>query len=414
MNLEDDDRPRLRNVDPFPVVVQGMQAVGLKDPLQLTDRMVCVPREFLFALAILDGSHSLQDIQGELTRRFGQLVLMDDIRALLEKLDEAFLLEGERFSEALRKKLAAYRSSPFRPASHAGASYSDDPETLRGELAGYFTSDGGPGMPNYFADPRRPKGLIAPHIDIRAGGRCFARAYHDLATGQPSDIYVILGTGHQGVRGIFTATNLDFQTPLGTVGTDREFLATLERHLGRDPAEEELLHATEHVIEFQAIFLQFLLAAKHDFTIVPILCSLSHHLFDDNPAFTEQRALFDTFCRALKETCRSSSKSVCFIASADLDHIGPRYGDEFIPHEGTVSDALRGDAELLSCLERLDVNAFVKEVARENDVRRICGFSPITTMFHLMEPAEGRLLDLDYAPVDEQNSFVSFASMIFH
>ncbi len=293
-------------------------------------------------------------------------------------------------------------------------SYSEDPETLRHELGGYFTSDGGPGMPRFFSDPRRPQGLIAPHIDIRAGGRCFARAYHDLATGQPSDIYVILGTGHQGVKGIFTATSLDFQTPLGTVSTDREFLAALQGHLGRDPAAEELLHATEHVIEFQVIFLQFLLSGRHDFTIVPILCSLSHHLFSDDAAFADQRSLFDEFCRALKETCRSTSKSVCFIASADLDHIGPRYGDQFVPHQGTVSETLRGDAELLSCLERRDVHAFIKGVARENDARRICGFSPITTMFHVIDPTEGRVLDLDYAPVDDKNSFVSFASMIFH
>ncbi len=219
MKLEDGDRPKLRNVDPIPVVVDGMQAIGLKDPFELADRMVCVRSEFLFALSLLDGRHSLRQIQYELTRQWGQLILMDHIQALLEKLDEAYLLEGERFTQAFHAKLVAYRSSPFRPSSHAGMSYSEDPETLRRELGEYFTSDGGPGMPRFFSDPRRPQGLIAPHIDIRAGGRCFARAYHDLATGQPSDIYVILGTGHQGVKGIFTATNLDFQTPLGTVST---------------------------------------------------------------------------------------------------------------------------------------------------------------------------------------------------
>ncbi len=167
-------------------------------------------------------------------------------------------------------------------------------------------------------------------------------------------------------------------------------------------------------MEFQAIFLQFLLAERHEFTIVPILCLLSHHLFSDDAAFADRRVLFDEFCQALKEACRSTSKSVCFIASADLDHIGPRYGDEFVPDQGTVSETLRGDAELLSCLERRDVHAFIQDVARNDDARRICGFSPITTMFHVIDPTEGRVLDLDYAPVDDKNSFVSFASMIFH
>jgi MEMO1 family protein len=414
MSLEDGDRPKLRNVELFPATVQGIQAIGIRDPLQVTERELYIRREWIFLLSMLDGSHSLRDIQLELSRQFGQLVFMDKIRELLAQLDEAYLLEGERFAEALEKRLAAYRSHRFRPCSHMGTCYSADPETLCCELESYFTGDGGPGMPSFFSDPRRPQGLIAPHIDIRLGARSFARAYHHLATGQPSDIYVILGTGHKGVQGLFTATTLDFQTPLGTVTTDRDFLAVLESHLGKDPSAEELLHATEHVIEFQVLFLQFMLSSRHDFTIVPILCWLPHHLFVEDHAFARERSQFYDFCRALKDACRSQSKSVCFIASADLDHIGPRYGDAFVPHAGTTSETLRKDSELLSLLERLDTDAFVREVARENDARRICGFSPIATMFHAIEPTEGRMLDLDYATVDDKQSFVSFASMIFH
>jgi AmmeMemoRadiSam system protein B len=375
---------------------------------------VLIPTELIPFLEMLDGRHSLRDIQLELSRQSGHMVFMDQIQAILGQLDEAYLLESERFNEAYREKLAAYRASPFRPCSHMGACYSEDADTLRQELESYFTSDGGPGMPRFFSDPRRPQGLIAPHIDIRAGGKSFAQAYHHLASGQPSDIYVILGTGHKGVRGLFTATNLDFQTPLGIARTDRDFLASLERHLGKDPAAEELLHSAEHVIEFQVLFLQFMLSGRHDFTIVPVLCSLSHHFFTDDPTFEAERTLFYDFCRALKETCRSQSKSVCFIASADLDHIGPRYGDNFTPHQGTATESLRKDSEMLSALERLDVDAFIRGVVHEDDARRVCGFSPITTMFHAIEPTEGRVLDLDYATVDDKNSFVSFASMIFH
>jgi AmmeMemoRadiSam system protein B len=144
------------------------------------------------------------------------------------------------------------------------------------------------------------------------------------------------------------------------------------------------------------------------------LCSLDHNLFSGAEAFAEQRRLFDEFCRAIKGLCRESGKTVCFIASADLDHIGPRYGDSFVPHKGTVADALEKDEQLLRELERMDVAGFVRTVARENEARRICGFSPIATMLHCMEASEGKLLALDYAQVDDRSSFVSFASMIFH
>jgi AmmeMemoRadiSam system protein B len=409
-----DFKPKLRNVDPINLAIEGRPVIGLKDPLQLREEVVCIHREAVPLVAMFDGRHSLLDVQAELTRRSGRLVFLEDIKSVVEKLDEAFLLEGDRFRRAFENKVAEYRNMPFRPASHAGTSYSADPETLCGELTAFFTADGGPGMPVFSSDARRPVGLIAPHIDIRAGGRCFAAAYHALAAGQPSDVYVILGTGHAGVEGLFTATTQDFETPLGRVTTDREFLSALSSELGRDAASEEILHATEHVIEFQAIFLQYLFGGRHPFTIVPILCSLSHRFFDDNGPFTDQKQVVERFCDGLREVCRQSSRSVCFIASADLDHIGPRYGDSFIPHRGTIAEALEKDGRLLSSLENMDLQGFVRQIVLENDSRRICGFSPITTMLQCMDASEGRMLALDYACVDDRSSFVSFASAIFY
>ena len=231
---------------------------------------------------------------------------------------------------------------------------------------------------------------------------------------QPSDIYVILGTGHAGVDGLFTATMLDFETPLGMVPTDRDFVSELSAQLGRDAAASEILHATEHVIEFQLIFLQHVFAGKHQFSIVPILCSLSHNIFEENQDFRNDRAIFEEFCAALRKVCQKSSKSICFIASADLDHTGPRYGDNFVPHKGTIADALTKDAGHAGVAGASRRSRLHPSRSEENDSRHICGFSPIATMFHCMDASEGRLLNLDFAQVDDRNSFVTFASMIFH
>jgi AmmeMemoRadiSam system protein B len=414
MSPDNDYRPKLRNVEPVMVVLQGRQAVALKDPLALTDRMVCVGTEALPVLALLDGRHSVRDIQWELTRRTGSLVFSDAVEGLLNTLDEAFLLEGPRYQEQLAGKVAEYRSLSSRPASHAGLSYNADPEELRAQLASFFEGPGGPGPLNHFSDSRRPTALIAPHIDIRSGGRCFAHGYHALACGQPSDLYIILGTGHSGVQGFFAATSLDFETPLGTVRTDREFLQALAKEFGQDPCAEEILHLKEHVIEFQAVFLQYILGGRRDFRILPVLVSITPTMFGNRAECEAEKALFDRFCTALKEVMRKSSKSVCFIASADLDHIGPRYGDSFVPHHGTVRDSLEKDRSMITHLEQFDVEAFIGHVARENDTRRICGFSPITAMVHCMDACPGTLLDLDFVHVDDRNSFVSFCSMIFH
>ncbi|MFC1834240.1 AmmeMemoRadiSam system protein B [Thermodesulfobacteriota bacterium] len=414
MSGDEEKLPRLRNVDVIQLALEGRPAVGLRDPLQLSDMMVCVGQEALPVLARLDGLHSMRDLQWELTRNSGRLVFTDSVQEMLDRLDEAFLLENERFREALQRKVVEYRKSPFRPSSHAGLSYSDDTETLTSDLNGFFTGPGGPGTPEYFSQDRRPKGLVAPHIDIRSGGACFAHGYHALASGKPSDLYVIFGTGHAGVADLFSATSLDFQTPLGTVRTDRDFLRELSDSLGQDACAEELLHATEHVIEFQIVFLQHVFGGRHNFEVVPILVSLSPLFFDSASGFEAQKAHVKNFCNAVKEACRKTSKSVCFIASADLDHIGPRYGDGFQPSRGMVSEALEKDREMIGHLEKLNVAGFIDHALRENDSQRICGFSPITAMLHCMDASSGHLLDLDYAEVDDQKSFVSFCSVVFY
>lgn len=413
MSSSDDLLPKLRNVTPMRVDIDGVQAIALRDPLQLTDTVICVAAEAIPLLAAMDGTHSVQDIQAVSTGHLGRLVLSDEIEALVEKLDEACLLENGRFKEALRMKTLEFRNTPFRPPSHAGASYSADPTELRSSLDGFFTGPNGPGTPDYFCKDRIPAGLIVPHIDVKAGGPCFAHGYKALGEAQPADIYVIFGTGHSGVTGALTATNLDFETPLGRVRTDHDFVRALEDELGQDPCEEELLHVTEHVIEFQTVFLQHTLGGRADFSIVPILVSVPVEFFMDGEDAYPGRALFDNYCAAIRRVAERSGKSVCYMASADLDHIGPRYGDPFMPDEGNVRRALESDREMLSYLERLDVRAFVEHVSQDNDSRRICGFSPIMAMLSCMDAQSGAVLDLDYTFVDDKNSFVSYCSVLF-
>ena len=146
MNLDPEFCPKLRNVDPLPVMVQGRQAIWLKDPLQLSDNKLCMERQALSMLALLDGKHSLRDIQEQLTRQTGQLIFLDEIGTVLQKLDEALLLDGSRFREVFQKKVDDYRKQPFRPSSHTGISYSSDPEKLKNELNEYFAGNGGPGL----------------------------------------------------------------------------------------------------------------------------------------------------------------------------------------------------------------------------------------------------------------------------
>ena len=44
--------------------------------------------------------------------------------------------------------------------------------------------------------------------------------------------------------------------------------------------DDELTHRTEHSIEFQVVFLQYLLGGRREFSIVPILVGSFHDLME--------------------------------------------------------------------------------------------------------------------------------------
>jgi hypothetical protein len=48
--------PKLRPIEAFPVDLGGWEAICLRDPMQLTDDAVFVPREALFILAHYNGA----------------------------------------------------------------------------------------------------------------------------------------------------------------------------------------------------------------------------------------------------------------------------------------------------------------------------------------------------------------------
>ncbi|MBI4481593.1 MAG: AmmeMemoRadiSam system protein B [Acidobacteria bacterium] len=407
------DFPKLRPVEAIPVKISNQEMICLRDPGHWSDRLVAVGPAALSVLRHLDGRNSLVDIQAAFMREFGQLLFREDLEKILQQLDEALLLDNERFRAHRETLISEFRGAPVRAAAHAGVSYDPDPERLRSQLDSFFDSPQGPGALDGSgrAAASPVKGLIAPHIDLRLGGPCFAWAYKELEGLPPADVFVILGTGHQGLEHLFAACEKDFETPLGRVETDREFLRSLQSHLSWDVLEESYAHRFEHAIEFQVLFLKFLYPTAH-FRIVPLLCSYSFHFLDNRwvPGGTDR---VREFHRALRRTLASCESSVCLIASADLAHVGPRYGDPGPPSEEFLEGVMACDREMLRSVEECRAQGFVDYVKSEGDRRRICGFSPIHTLLELVDSRRGKLLKHDRARMDDTHSTVTFASVAF-
>src|SRR5207302_8645516 len=134
---------------------------------------------------------------------------------------------------------------PVRPAIHAGGAYPDHPDALRQMVAAGYLDGHGPGALPTLREPRPAplRAVIAPHVDLHRGAPTYSWAYKALAEAQPAQLYVILGTCHTPVQGHFAATAKPYDTPLGGVPSDTEFLTRLGRLYGRDLFEGEFSHA---------------------------------------------------------------------------------------------------------------------------------------------------------------------------
>ena len=167
---------------------------------------------------------------------------------------------------------------------------------------------------------------LSPHIDFQRGGSVYTWAYRELIEKSNADTFVILGVAHQYCRRRFALTCKDFETPLGVVPTDRAYVDRIASLAGRDLFDDELSHRTEHSIEFQVVFLQYVLGGHRDFSIVPILVGSFHDLMEkgvDPIADAE----VSRFVQALRVAESASGKRVAYIGGIDLCHVGPEFGD---------------------------------------------------------------------------------------
>jgi AmmeMemoRadiSam system protein B len=407
----EDLRPRLRQVEAFPLDHEGDRLLALRDPAGYTPAVALLPLALLEVVSLFDGEHSIEDIQATVFRVRGELVPARAIAHLAEQLDEQGFLEGSRFAARRAAIDRAYLEAPRRPAAHAGGAYAGEAEELRASIDGFFASAGGAGPIAWGPEGTpRVRGLIAPHIDLHRGGPAYTWAYRDLAERGDADLFVILGTCHAGMEHPFALTRKDFDTPFGPALVDRDVVEAIAARAGQDCFGSELAHRGEHSIEFQAVFLRYLYAERRDVTIVPVLASFVHEALARGMA-PEDDPRVPRFLDALTEALDASGRQAVVIAGADLAHVGPRFGD---PEPISAAELTQLDGEDRAMLETVaagDASAFFDNAARDGDRRRICGLSPIYALLRTLGGARGVLRR--YAQWPDPQAVVTFASVVF-
>ena len=407
------DFPKLRNINIFPIQNSGETLICLQDPQNISERALFLTPHLYFIVSLFDGQHSILDIQAEYMRRFGVFLFTEKIWEVVNQLEENLFLEGDRFHEALKQKEDGFKGASTREAAFAGKSYEYDSNQLRDQLESYFGGSDGPGSLGDGGEKNGLKAVIAPHIDFQRGGFCYAFAHREIWERYSSRCFIILGTAHAPMEGPFCLTRKDFATPLGTLAGDEELIDTLQSRCPYDLFKDEGVQRSEHSIEFQCIFLRYLYPEPIPLKIVPILTGSLHEAVEQRISPMELKPIRQ-FIEALQETVSSLGKEVCYIASADLAHMGLQFGDREGIREYDLRVLEEEDREMLGYVERMDGEGFFSSILRERDRRRICGLPAIYTLLKVLEAKQGKLLRYGQAFTSETQSVVSFASLALY
>ncbi len=409
MSFELAEYPRLRPIEVFPIEDGGQRHLVLRDPSDSEIRPIVLSDGAAEVLMLLDGQRTVDGLVSALALRGGSLTATH-VRAFLQRLDEAGFLEGPRAETRLAERRARFAALSTRTAVHAGGAYAGKPKELKEQLAAAYVDPDGPGgLPGPRTAQPPPKGVIAPHVDLHRGAPTYSWAYKAVAESQPAELYVALGTCHTPVIGSFAATSKPYDTPLGAMATDAEFLGRLERLCGHDLYAGEFSHANEHSIEFQAVYLRSLGTTA---PMVAILCDSLHTLVPQGKTPRDVPRVAD-FISALRQAIAEDSRSVTLIAAVDFAHIGQRFGDRWLVEPQRQAWADRGDRESLELLLKPDAEAFYEQVMRDRDARRICGFTPLYLLAALMDGTPGQLLRYTQWVDTDLTSSVTFASAVY-
>ena len=406
------DFPKIRPVSAFPVQQSGKTWVCLQDPQNVSPGALFLPPPVYFIISHFDGQHSIVDIQAEYMRRFGDFLFTEKIEQIISQLDENLFLEGERFKERLRQKEEAFKTAPFREAVFAGKSYAQDPEQLREQLEGYFRGSDGPDPSGERSSGKKLKAVIAPHIDFQRGGFCYAFAHREIREKSSSRLFVIFGTAHTAMEHPFCLTRKDFMTPLGSLEAHKDLIDAIQSKCPYDLFADERVHQNKHSIEFQSLFLRFMIPPPTPIKIIPILSGYFHEAFEKGISPMEIKPVRQ-FIDALRESVSSLQEEVCYIASADLAHMGLQFGDPGGIGEGDLRILEEEDREMLGYVERMDAEGFSNTILKDRDRRRICGYPAIYGMLNCLDAKTGKLLKYGQAFTPETQSVVTFSSMAF-
>ncbi len=398
-------KPKIRKLVPSNGPGESGKGYVVSDPLGLSPAAIPVTEAELAAMRLMNGLRSAAEIAGELRSR-GVRMAPSAVAKLEGRLSANLMIECAKSRKAAEDACARYRSGHVRLMKHKGECYPAGAAEFDAELAKRLRR-----LPPSKACGAA--GAFAPHIDISIAWPAYAAAYAPIAAERGASTAIILGTAHFRDVNRFMLTEKPFETPFGRMEVDLDFTSRLRKAFGGDLFKDELIHAHEHSVEFQAVFLHAMLArAGRSMRIVPLLVS-SFAPFIERGSRPSEDPLVNDFVSALAEAASHSGGGSLIVAGVDLAHVGRKFGDDWSPDRTTLRDLKKADGRTLAHAAACDAEGFWDDIASDGNARRICGVAPMYVALRLLKGCSGAVVSYgrDFQP--ETGFAVTYAGMVF-
>lgn len=385
-------RPALRRIRPIPLKKDEQLLLGLQDPNMLVQQMMVVPAQAFQVIQLFNGERSLEEI--------GTALKMQDLaplRQLVSKLDEFGLLWGPT-CDALEDKKKSELVAHGAFAAGATRLLGDEPTEIRKKLEQWLDAAEDAEIDEPIA------GIVACHLDFERGHPVYASSYRTIARAKRPDRVVILGTNHFGVGDGVVVSDLGFDSPLGRVNADRKVIDRLRASSGERLFKDILDHLPEHSIQLHLPWIQ------HLYGDVPVVAALvpdpTVGLINDDGA----RMDVDEFVKVLGGVLADLGGQTLFVASADMSHVGPAFGEPAAVNDQRRREVEAFDRELMREFIA-GPDKLVSKMRANRNPTRWCSVGCMTAAAKLARPSKVELIDYRQAVDEKGEALVSSASM---
>ena len=414
--------PKVRyDVDAFPyedthgvIDVEDFDGAAyiLYDTSGLSEAQLIVGDSSMYFISRMDGKHSMLNLREEYQRETGLEVDVVDIECIVHELDSARFLDNENFEDLYNNLLSEFNTNPIRSSVCSSSVYSDDIEALEDELDILIQNAPKPEMQGRVGNVMRraPRGVIAPHMDFVRAAKCYGQVYKELLEKyNKPDVVIVLGTAHGKMKNRFAVCDKDFEVTGGVVKCHNEITEKILEMTATvaNFKDDIFVHRSEHSIELQAVWLDYIWPGVQ---IVPVLVG-EMESYIKHPETVNDDPEIISMVAAIKKIM--AEYKVTVMASADLSHIGRRFGDDRDLDIGFVSETEVADRNYLKYVLKGDSYGALEILAAHRDRYHICGTGCIYVLNALLPEVTGQLLGYYQAVSHELEQAVGCAGVVF-